>query len=193
MKVGPTMGEKELAHLCAKGDRSAIRELYGRYAARLCALCSRYAGGPEEGMDLMHDSLLKALDKMDKYQYSGPGSLYSWLARVAVNESIDHLRKGGRLQMTYKDDPLPERDSLIAEESPAPEESRSIPDADLQRMISSLPDSKRVVLNLYCVEGFSHKEIGEKLGISKKTSSSTLARAKKTLAEKIKEYWKNNG
>ena len=95
--------------------------------------------------------------------------------------------------MTYKDDPLPERDSLIAEESPAPEESRSIPDADLQRMISSLPDSKRVVLNLYCVEGFSHKEIGEKLGISKKTSSSTLARAKKTLAEKIKEYWKNNG
>lgn len=187
MKVGPTMGEKELAHLCAKGDRSAIRELYGRYAARLCALCSRYAGGPEEGMDLMHDSLLKALDKMDKYQYTGPGSLYSWLARVAVNESIDHLRKEGRLQMTNHDERFPAEEYLV------PEESRSIPDAELQKMVSSLPDSKRVVLNLYCVEGFSHKEIGERLGISEKTSSSTLARAKKTLADMIKDYWKNNG
>ena len=61
MKVGPTMGEKELAHLCAKRDRSAIRELYGRYAARLCALCARYADGPEEGMDLMHDSVAETL------------------------------------------------------------------------------------------------------------------------------------
>lgn len=186
MRVSAEIGEKDLAQLCAKGNHSAIKELYNRYAARLCALCSRYSNGPEEGMDLMHDSLLKALKKMDMYRYNGPGSLYSWLARLAVNEAIDHLRKEDRLQMTEQEDGLPEV------EEPALEESETIPDSVLQEMIYSLPDSNRVVLNLYCVEGFSHKEIADRLGISEKTSSSTLARARKMLAEMIKQYWNNN-
>ena len=63
-----------------------------------------------------------------------------------------------------------------------------IPLQDLQAMIASLPDSKRVVFNMFCVDGFSHREIAEKLGIAEKTSSSTLARAKKMLARMIKEY-----
>ena len=184
MKKGLEIGEKDLAMLCARGDRSAMRELYNRYAARLSALCSRYAYGTEEGKDLMHDTMAKAFGKMGRYRYKGEGSLYSWLSRMAVNLCIDRLRKEGRLGVSVSEEQIPD----IPE--PPAEEVSSIPLPDLQAMIASLPDSKRVVFNMFCIDGFSHREIAEKLGITEKTSSSTLARAKKTLSRMIGEYEK---
>ena len=161
-----------------------MRELYNRYAARLSALCSRYANGPEEGKDLMHDTMAKAFGKMGRFRYQGEGSLYSWLSRMAVNLCIDRLRREGRLG-------APVSAEVISDiEDPPAEEVRSIPLPDLQAMIASLPDSKRVIFNMFCVDGFSHREIAEKLGISEKTSSSTLARAKKTLSRMIVDYKK---
>ena len=168
--------------LCAKGDRSAMRELYNRYAARLSALCSRYANGPEEGMDLMHDTMAKAFGKMGKYRYQGEGSLYSWLSRMAVNLCIDRLRKEGRLGVQVSEEAIPDIPD------PPAEEVRSIPLQDLQAMIASLPASKRVIFNMFCVDGFSHREIAEKLGITEKSSSSTLTKAKKMLSRMVHEY-----
>lgn len=182
MKQGLNIGEKDLAALCAKGDRSAQRELYNRYAARLSVLCSRYANGAEEGKDLMHDTMAKAFRKMGQFRYRGEGSLYSWLSRMAVNLAIDRLRKEGRLGVPVSEEAIPDIPD------PPAEEVRSIPLPDLQAMIAALPDSKRVVFNMFCVDGFSHREIAEKLGITEKTSSSTLARAKKTLSRMIEEY-----
>ena len=167
---------------CAKGDRSAMRELYNRYAARLSALCSRYANGAEEGKDLMHDTMAKAFGKMGQYRYQSDGSLYAWLSRMAVNLAIDRLRKEGRLGVPVSDEMIPDVPD------PPAEEVRMIPLQDLQAMIASLPDSKRLVFNMFCVDGFSHREIAEKLGIAEKTSSSTLARAKKMLSRMIQEY-----
>ena len=182
MKKGLEIGEKDLAMLCAKGDRSAMRELYNRYAARLSALCSRYADGAEEGKDLMHDTMVKAFGKMGQYRYQGEGTLYSWLSRMAVNLCIDRMRKEGRLGVPVSEEMIPDVPD------PPAEEVRMIPLQDLQAMIASLPDSKRVVFNMFCVDGFSHREIAEKLGIAEKTSSSTLARAKKMLSRMIQEY-----
>jgi RNA polymerase sigma-70 factor (ECF subfamily) len=185
LNKGLEIGEKDLAMLCAKGDRSAQKELYNRYAARLGALCSRYANGPEEGMDLMHDTMAKAFGKMGQYRYRGEGSLYSWLSRMAVNLCVDRLRKEGRLGVQVPEDGIPDIPD------PPAEEVRAVPLQDLQAMIASLPDSKRVVFNMFCVDGFSHREIAEKLGITEKSSSSTLARAKKMLSRMIQEYKKN--
>ena len=182
MEKGLDIGEKDLALQCAKGDRTAMRELYNRYAARLSALCSRYATGAEEGVDLMHDAIGKAFRNMDRFQYRGEGSLYSWLSRMAVNLCIDRLRKEGRLGIPVSEDVL-----LDIEDPPA-EEVKSIPLQDLQAMIASLPDTKRVIFNMFCVDGFSHREIAEKLGIAERTSSSLLARARKSLAQMIHEY-----
>ena len=168
--------------LCAKGDRSAQKELYKRYAARLSALCSRYANGPEEGMDLMHDAMAKAFGKMGQYRYRGEGSLYSWLSRMAVNLCVDRLRKEGRLGVQVSEDKIPDVPD------PPAEDVRAVPLQDLQAMIASLPDSKRVIFNMFCVDGFSHREIAEKLGITEKTSSSTLAKAKKLVSRMIQEY-----
>ena len=184
MEKGLEIGEKDLAWRCAKGDRSAQKELYNRYAAKLSALCSRYASGAEEGRDLMHDTMAKAFDKMGKYRYKGEGSLYSWLSRMAVNLCIDRLRKEGRLGVPVSEE------AITDIEDPPAEEVRSIPLPALQAMVASLPDSKRVIFNMFCVDGFSHREIARQLGITERTSSSTLARARKMLARKINEYKK---
>ena len=182
MEKGLDIGEKDLAAQCTKGDRTAMRELYNRYAARLCALCSRYATGAAEGVDLMHDTISKAFRNMAQFHYRGEGSLYSWLSRMAVNLCIDRLRKEGRLGIPVSEDVL-----LDVEDPPA-EDVKSIPLQDLQAMIASLPDTKRVIFNMFCVDGFSHREIAEKLGIAEKSSSSLLARAKKSLSRMIHEY-----
>lgn len=182
MEKGLDIGEKDLALQCAKGDRTAMRELYNRYAARLSALCSRYATGTAEGVDLMHDTIGKAFRNMGRFQYRGEGSLYSWLSRMAVNLCIDQLRKEGRLGIPVSEELLPEI------EDPPAEEVKSIPLQDLQAMIASLPDTKRVIFNMFCVDGFSHREIAEKLGIAERTSSSLLARARKSLAQMIHEF-----
>ena len=182
MKKGLEIGEKDLALQCAGGDRSAMRELYNRYAARLSALCSRYAGGAAEGMDLMHDTMAKAFAKMGQYRYKGEGSLYAWLSRMAVNLAIDRLRKEGRLGVPVSGEEVPDV------EDPPAEEVRSVPLPVLQAMIASLPGSRRLIFNMFCVDGFSHREIAEKLGITEKTSSSALAKARKMLARMINEY-----
>jgi len=176
------ISEQRLAFLCAKGDRDAQRELYRRYATRLIALCSRYSTGPSEGKDLMHDAMIKALHQIGQYNYRGEGSLFRWLCRLAINTSIDKFRK--EVKFDWSDSDI----ETLEWTTPSPEQIKEVPLEVLQRMISSLPDSKRLVFNMYCVDGFSHKEIGEKLGITEKASSSTLAKAKKMLVRMIKEY-----
>lgn len=183
----PEISEKELAQLCARGDSSARKELYNRYATRLCALCSRYTNGAEEGIDLMHDTMIKAFQKIRHYRYGGTGSLYAWLSRMAINMAIDRIRKQGKLSIIALDENTPDV------EEPTPEEIRSIPLPVLQRMIASLPDSKRLVFNMFCIDWLSHREIAKQLGITEKTSSSTLSKAKKMLSTIIKNHTKRDG
>lgn len=178
--------EKELASLCADGNSAARKELYSRYAARLSSFCSRYSNGPIEGTDIMHDTMIRALQKIHQFRYQGRGSLYSWLTRIAVNMAIDRLRKDNKLEVSA----LGEEMSNVV--IPEIDEVRHIPLPVLQQFISRLPDSNRIVFNMFCIDGFSHKEIAEILGIREKSSSSSLAKAKKMLANMIKAYYENN-
>ena len=132
----------------------------------------------------MHDTMIKAFQKIHQYRYGGPGSLYAWLSRMAIHLAIDRMRKEGKLKTNSLDERIPDV------EDPAMEEVRSIPLSVLLGMISSLPESKRLVFNMFCVDGFSHREIAKQLGITEKTSSSTLSKAKKMLSAMIKDYMK---
>lgn len=184
MKNYAEIDEQELAERCAKRERPAMKELYSRYAARLCILCSRYSNGPVEGKDLMHDTMVKAFKKIGMYRYNGEGSLYSWLSRLAVNTAIDRLRKEGRLKFISFKEEIPDTD--VSE----PNNITSVPGQEIRRMVRKLPDTKRVIFNMFCIEGFSHKEIAATLGITERASSSMLAKAKKSLAAMVKDYLK---
>ena len=162
----------------------AENELYRRYAARVLTLCRRYTRDADDAKDLMHESLLKALEGISTYKYTGKGSLYGWLSRIAINLALNDIkrRKWRTVSLErWSRDNLPE---------PTEDEIRSIPQEKLLEWISKLPEERRAVFNLYCLDGYSHKEIARKLSISEKGSAGVLAKARKQLKEEINRYLK---
>ena len=177
--------EQRLARLCSEGNREAEEELYTRYAARVFTLCRRYSDNPDEAKDLMQEALLKALDRISTFKYTGNGSLYGWISRIAINLALNQIKRR-RWRTVSLDfgghDNLPE---------PTEEEMVSIPQEKLLEWIAELPDVRKAVFNLYCLDGYSHKEIAQMLGISEKGSAGMLAKARRQLKEKISRYRKN--
>ena len=173
-----------MARYCSQKNRMAEDELYRRYAARLNILCKRYLGDDDDSKDLMLETLIQALDKIDTYKYTGIGSLYAWISRIAINKALNQIKRH-RWRMVPMDfwiqDNIPD---------PTEEEMAGIPKEKLQMWIAELSNTKRAVFNLYCIDGYSHQEIGRILGISERGSTSTLAKARKELKEKIQQYLK---
>ncbi len=177
------LDERSLAELCSENDRCAQEDLYSRYAVRLFTLCLRYSDNREEARDLVHDAILRALDKISTFTYKGDGSLYAWMSRIAVNMALGQIRRKNRFHFVHLDDSgsaeLPE---------PTDEELAGISNEKLLEIISGLPGTQRAVFNLYCMDGYSHKEIARKLGISERGSTSILAKARYSLRKRINEY-----
>ena len=180
------LDEQELARYCRAGDRLAKGELYRRYAAKVNTLCKRYLSNEEDSKDLMLETLIQAIDKIDSYKYTGEGSLYRWISRIAINKAINLIKRHRwrmvSLELWVKDD--------IAE--PTEDEVEVIPNEKLHEWIAELSEMRRTVFNLSCIDGYSHKEIAEMLGISETGSTSILAKARKQLKEKIKQYLKEH-
>lgn len=179
------LNEQDLARCCAQGDRAAEEELYKRYAARVLTLCRRYTDNPEDAQDLMQEALLRALDRIATYTYTGKGSLQGWINRIAINMALNEIRRKRwrTLSLDFR-----ARDSIP---EPTEEEMVDVPQEKLLEWISALPALRRTVFNLYCIDGYSHKEIGQMLGISEKGSAGVLAKARKQLKETINRYLKD--
>ena len=164
------LDEQSLARYCSQRDRKAEDELYRRYAVRVNALCRRYLGDEEEAKDLMLETLNQALDRIDTYKFTGKGSLYGWISRIAINKAIDQIRK-----QRWRTVPLDywARDNIP---EPTEDEMEAIPKEKLREWI--------------CIDGYSHQEIARMLGITETGSTSILAKARKQLKDKIKRYLK---
>ena len=179
------LDEQALAVSCSKGDRMAGEELYRRYAAKVFTLCRRYTDNPDDAKDLMQETLIQALDKIATYRYSGKGSLYGWISRIAINLALNQIRR-----KRWKTVPLDDRRRDDIPE-PTEEEMEAIPREKLLEWIARLPDVRKAVFNLYCIDGYSHKEIAEMLKISETGSAGMLAKARKQLKEEINRYLKD--
>ena len=178
------LSEQELARHCCNGERLAEDELYRRYAARVYTLCRRYLGDADDAKDLMQDTFIQTLDRIHTFNYSGKGSLYGWINRIAINKAINQIKRHRWRTVSldlWSQDTLPE---------PTEEQIQAVPEEKLLEWISELPDMRRTVFNLYCLDGYPHKEIAGMLGISEKGSAGMLAKARKELKEKIKQYLK---
>ncbi len=184
-----SLTEKELASRCAANDREAQGELYERYAGRLYAVCCRYVGDHEEAQDLMHDSMIKAMDTIRSFRYNGEGTLYAWIRRLTVNVVIDRLRETSKMRIVPLDTTM-ESDIVEPDED---ENVDSIPVPVMMDLIESLPDVRRTVFNMYCIDGFSHKEIADAIHITEKGSASILAKSRAQLKNAINEYLKRTG
>ena len=178
--------EQELALGCARSDRDAQAELYTRYAAGTYALCLRYVEDREEARDLMHDAMIKAMDNFKSFKYAGEGSINAWISRIAVNMAIDRLKESSR----FRQIPIELVSGSEIEDAlePDAEQVEQIPDGVLDEMIAELPPIRRTIFNMYFVDGFTHKEIAGKLGITERGSTSMMAKARASIKKALLNY-----
>lgn len=161
--------EHDLIKGCRRGDGAAQRELYELFSSRMYALCYRYVRNAMEAEDIMVTAFMKVFERID--QFKGEGSFEGWIRRIMVNESLTHLRKSRNMYL--------ETDLELADREPHYDQhERHLEAEDLLNMIRELPAGYRAVFNMYAIDGYSHKEIAEHLGITESTSKSQLNRAR---------------
>ena len=171
--------DHKLIDSCIKGDRAAQRVLYDRLAPRMFPLCIRYVCDRSLAEDVLQDGFVTLFTRLQDFK--GDGSFEGWARKIFVTTALMSLRKKDALKMS---EDLELARNLKAENS---SQLQNLGYKDLMAMITELPPGFRTVFNMYAIEGYSHKEIGEILGISETTSRTQLSRARVWLQNKIKE------
>lgn len=176
MKLTKTYTIDDLMEGCKAGDRKTQELLYKHTSAKLFALCLRYARDRMEAEDSLQMGYIKIFQKIKEYR--GEGSFEGWIRRIMVNTAIESYRKNLKhLSLVQIED---------AYEQPATGFDYSkLGMQDLLQLVQQLADGYRLVFNMYIIEGYSHKEIAQTLGISESASKSQLSRARAILKEKI--------
>ncbi len=161
---------------CLNGDAKSQKHLYDLYAPKMMSICSRYANNDAEAAYILQDGFVKVF--MNLKQLENPEQIERWIKGIMVNTALDSIRKkkphlGKEVEMYENYDKGADEDitgQISAEE--------------IIQLIQTLPEGYRMIFNMYAIEGYSHPEIAEKLGITAGTSKSQYARAKKLLQEK---------
>jgi RNA polymerase sigma-70 factor (ECF subfamily) len=178
---------EEIIKGCKKKHRLSQQKVYEMFYGKMLPVCNRYAKNSEEAKDILQNGFIKVFDKIDKYDFNG--SFGGWVRRLIVNTAIDHYRK-------HKNEFLIEDESRIEDsehwyEDEPTSKYEGIKANDIQDAITTLSPAYKMVFSLYIMEGFSHQEIADELGISVGTSKSNLAKAKanvkKVLMKKLKK------
>jgi len=166
------MTEEQLVTGCIKAEPAAQKQLYDRFSRKMFGVCLRYAATREEAEDILQEGFVTVFEKISSYK--SEGSLEGWVRRVVVNTALQHFRKQ-KIQWTDTEN-IPE---------PIAPEGISLETRELLLLIQELPTGFRTVFNLYAIEGYSHTEIGNLLGISENTSKSQYSRARAQLMTKL--------
>lgn len=161
---------------CKAGKQSAQSQLYKAFAPILYGVCMRYARDVTEAEDTLHEGFLIIFKKIN--QFAGKGSFEGWMKRIMVNLALEKFRTRFRLHTV--------EDINVYDYKVANDDVYAQMNADqLMEVIQQLPPRYKMVFNLYAIDGYNHKEIGEIMGIAEGTSKSNLARARKIVQDKI--------
>ena len=164
--------EKDLVKGCKKGKRQAQKQVYEKFAPKMLVVCMRYMQNQFEAEDALTNAFVKVFKKID--QFKEEGSFEGWIRRIVVNECLSLLRKK---RLMYAELNLENMAENVQHNPVDAQYSKE----DLMSFINELPTGYKTVFNLYAIEGYSHKEIAEKLNISENTSKSQLSRARNLL------------
>jgi RNA polymerase sigma-70 factor (ECF subfamily) len=175
-----SLSEKELILGCKNKDSKYQKALFDKYSGILFTICRRYFPDNSLAEDALQEGFIRIYRKIDQYKFEG--SFEGWMKRVMVNICLRKIQKEARqYDWNALDDQrstgiLPEIESKLFEE-------------ELLQLLELLPEGYRTVFNLYALDGFSHREIAEKLGITDSTSRSQLVKARKMLQKFLKERY----
>ena len=174
---------RQLVKACIEGNRSYQKMLYELMYSKMMAVCYRYCNRRDEAEDIFQEGFIKVFEKLKKYNFKG--SLEGWIRRIMVNHAIDHYRKNKK-KFAFSESmveagqiPDNEIDENIYED---------LSSREILNMVQKLSDSYRMIFNMYVLDGYTHKEIADELGISEGTSKSNLSKAKVNLRMMVREH-----
>lgn len=168
----PKSEEDKLIEGCIAGKREMQRLLYDQYSKKMMAVCLRYAPTSFEAEDMMQEGFVKVFNNIENFKRDCP--LEFWIRRIMINTALKQLRQKSLMTVSHETE---EAGNIASTDVNLTGYSMD----ELMSMIQSLAPRYRMVFNLYAIEGYNHKEIGEMLGISEGTSKSQYSRARAIL------------
>lgn len=169
------MLESELIAGCQQADSKAQKALYERYASQMYGVCLRYLKNTMDAEEALLNGFMKIYQHIDRFE--GKGSFEGWIRRIMVNEALGFLRKKEPMHLAI--------DDSFGCISDGPNPDQALGESELMELLHKLPAGYRAVFNLYAIEGYSHKEIADMLGISEGTSKSQLSKARAMLQRRL--------
>lgn len=169
------MTEEIMLQGCLDNLATAQEALYNYFSPRMLGVCYRYARNREDAEDMLQEGFIKVYSQI--HQFRGSGALEGWIRRIIVHTCINNIKKNKKFSDSVD---LIHASSLQINENNIPSMLQA---KQVVECIRLLPIGYRTVLNLYAIEGFSHKEIGSILDIEESTSRSQYTRARSLLEE----------
>lgn len=168
------MSLKILIQKCKKRDVKSQSEIYHLFAGKLFALCLKYSKTHQEAEDNLQEAFITIFKKINQYKFKG--SFEGWMKRIVINTALQTYRKKNILSLV---------EEIYPDEVEVEVDENNISLDFLLKIIQELPERYRMVFNLYVLDGYSHKEIADLLGVAEGTSKSNLSRARFILKEKV--------
>jgi RNA polymerase sigma-70 factor (ECF subfamily) len=175
MSAGITETDDQLIQGCREGNRLSQKRLYERYFGKGMGTAMRYMGNYQEAMEVVNTAFCKILTSLDKYE---SGNFGGWVTKIVFNVCIDQIRSKNR----FHDVPV---DKMPESEPIQNEALDHMNTEELFQLIQKLHPTQRAVFSLFVIDGYSHEEIGEILGITSSTSRSSLAYARNSLKKML--------
>ncbi|MBC8033546.1 MAG: RNA polymerase sigma factor [Chitinophagaceae bacterium] len=172
--------QKSLIKDCLRGKRASQKALYEQYSSAMLAVCYRYTKSMVDAEDVLQEGFVKVFNNLN--QYKGEGELGAWIRRIMVNTAINYLKKNRNYQTDLSFDDMPLHP--VSYNDPAV----TLDTKQLADLIRQLPPGFQAIFNLHAVEGYTHVEIGEMLGINEGTSRSQYSRARALLVKWLNKY-----
>lgn len=180
MTVTSLAAEQTFIQACIDKESWALQKLYEDYYPVMYPTCLRYANNDEDALDILHDGYIKVFNNVEKYQVGT--SLGAWIKRIMINTSIDYYRRESRRRST-------DLDLVVDASDDDPDIVSKLTADELLAALQKLSPAYRSVFNMYIIEGYSHKELSEILGITESTSRSNLVKARNKLKEIISNLY----
>lgn len=173
----PNENPEELLHKSVRGDRKSQEKLYRQFYGFAMSVCMRYTQSRDEALEIVNDGFLKIFTKGDQYDSKFP--FKAWFRRIIVNTALDFYRSQ---QKHYFHENIEEAYEVSSNDSSP---LSQLNHEEIIQLVQHLPSGYKMVFNLFVIDGFSHEEISNQLGISVGTSKSNLSRAREALRKMI--------